>query len=406
MRLGLVDGMPEYGAGTVMALASYGNPKRFSKTFEKFVRSDEDGRLSVNGDILQFREGSHSEFENIFGFRARKDGEPMGEEHMDFAATLQQITNGVQLGLSRALHKATGAKYLCRAGGVALNCNANAFLLENGPFQDIFVYPGANDMGTAPGAALYLAHMMLGEKTRVPMKTPYLGPEFDDLEIRKALDTSHVQYCKPSQLEHTAAYLLDKGSIVGWFQGRMEFGPRALGNRSLLADPRRRDIIKRLSQDIKGREWFRPLAPVVLEEKVDEWFVRPNGGSSSDLWMLMAYKVKGDKLSKLPGVTHYDDTGRVQTVNSDSNSRLHKLIKEFDKITGVPILVNTSFNVREPIVCTPQQAVQTFIESSSMGKKGIDYLVIGDYLVANKGTDLSLITKLSMPLQIASEHLR
>ena len=404
LRLGLVDGMPEYGAGTVMALASYGDPKKFSKTFEKFVKYDKNGKLSVDGSILQFREGSHSKFEEVFGFKSRKDGEPLNEEHANFAATLQHITNKIQLGLARTLYDATGAKYLCRAGGVALNCNSNAFLLENGPFKDIFVYPAANDMGTASGAALYLAHMILGEKQRVPMKTPYLGPEFNDSEIRKVLDKSPVEYCRPTELEPIVAQLINSGAIVGWFQGKMEFGPRALGNRSLLADPRRTDIVKRLSQDIKGREWFRPLAPAVLEEKVDSWFNRPKGGSSSDAWMLMAYKIKGEKVSKIPAVAHYDSTGRVQTVSKDNNPRFYSLLKNFEKITGVPILVNTSFNIKEPIVCTPEEAVSTFLKTDN--KNGITALAIGNYLVTRKNQNLSYLTKGQMTLETAFEHLR
>jgi len=394
----LVGGMGEYGAGKLMALAAYGNPDRFHDTFRSFVRYDEKGSFEVDGNILQFRCDSHEEYENLFGFEARKPREGYTQDHKDFAAALQRITNEVILAWANRLHEKTKADKLCMAGGVALNCTANAYLLEHGPFEDIFIQPCANDGGTAIGAALYLAHN-IGDMPRTAMITAYTGPEYSDIDIEPALESRGLVYEKVGNIESTVANLISKGAVIGWFQDRMEFGPRALGNRSILADPRRSDSYERVSQGIKKREWFRPLSPSVLEQDVDEWFTRPKGRVESDKWMLFSYEIKPDRLGIIPAVTHHDKTGRVQVVTEKTNPRFYKLIEEFNKKTGVPILVNTSLNVREPIVCTPQEAINTFL------KADIDYLVIGDYIVS-KAVNKIDVTIPDIPLKQYFEKLR
>lgn len=373
------DGFGEYGAGKIMALAAYGNPDKYYSAFKK-IADWSSGELIVNGKMVQFREESHEEYERLFGFKQRQFGSEITNEHKDFAAGMQKISNEIRLKLANNIYKVTGSKNLCMAGGVALNCSDNAYVLENSSFNDIYIQPGANDMGTAIGAAYYTYHQILGYKKKYPMDTPYLGPQFQDDEILMALklNKDDVNFEKVNQIEKKVAELLSRGKIVAWFQGRMEFGPRALGNRSLLADPRKIDVRKILSEDIKKREWFRPIAPVVLEEKVDKWFSRPKNGAEADKWMLVSYQVLKAKRKLIPSALHADNTGRVQVINLKSNRKLYELVREFDRLTGIPIILNTSFNIREPIVCTPSEAISTFIRS---GKPGIDFLAIGDYLV-------------------------
>jgi carbamoyltransferase len=383
------DGFGEYGAGKVMALAAYGEPDRFYSNFKKFVKIKENSELEIDGSIVQFREGKHDQYEKLFGFKAREIDQDITQEHKDFAATLQKINNEVMLEFTNYLFSVTKAKKLCTAGGVSLNCTTNAYILEHSSFENIFIQPGANDMGTAIGAACYTYHQIMGNKKRVTMKTPYLGPKYSDNEILIALEErrNEIDFVKLDDIENNAACLLAEGRIIAWFQDRLEFGPRALGNRSLLADPRNPNMKKLLSEEIKGREWFRPLAPIVLEEDVDQWFVRPKKGAEADKWMLMAYTVKVDKRNLIPSAIHHDNTGRVQVVNTDTNKKIYKLVNEYKKITGIPVILNTSFNIREPIVCTPKQAISTFINS---GVPGIDILVIENYFVVKKASELKL----------------
>jgi carbamoyltransferase len=398
-----IDGMGEYGAGKIMALASYGDPDRYYDTYRKFVEYDDEGNLHVDGRIVQFRDDSHSEYEKLFGFKSRKEGEELTKDHLDFAAALQKITSEIMLGLARRLYNKHKVKNLCLAGGVTLNCVANSYILENGPFEKVYVQPAANDMGTALGAALYVSHEGLAAKEGT-VNTPYLGPEYSNDEIERVLkEDDKIEYVKLNDIESVVASLIEKGAVVGWFQGRSEFGPRALGNRSIVADPRRSNNFKRVSQEVKKREWFRPLAPAVLEGHVDEWFSRPKNEAISDKWMLFAYQVKPAKMGLIPAVTHYDNTARVQSVSKETNAKFYRLIEEFYKMTGVPIVINTSFNIGEPIVNTPKQAVGTFLRSEG----GIDFLAIGDFLVIRKGErDLGLLTKLHIGIDTAFEHWR
>ncbi len=395
----------EYGAGKIMALAAYGNPDRLYGAFRSFVDYDDKGNLTIDGKIQQFRVETHENYEELFAFKAREENEPITQDHMDFAAALQKITNEIILGWANYLHEITGSKNLCRAGGVALNCVANSYLLEHGPFDNIFIQPGATDMGTAVGAALYIYHQFLGNKKRTIMTTPYLSHEYSNREVGDMLEeVEGIEYKKIDNIDKVAAHLLANGAVIGWFQGRMEFGPRALGNRSILADPRKNSILKRVSQGIKKREWFRPLAPSVLEEFVNEWFIRLKGGTKSDEYMLLSYELRPEKTGLVPAVTHYDNNARIQSICKETNPKFYSLIENFYKLTGIPMVVNTSFNVIEPIVENPGHAIDIFMKS---GKEGIDFLAIGDYLVVRKGEyDLELITRLGLSLKTMSEHLR
>lgn len=383
----LVDGLGEYGAGKIMALASYGNPKRYYKTFRSFLNYDAEGNFVADGNVMQFRKSTHEKFEKLFGFKARKENEEITQEHMDLAAALQKINNEIILGYANKLYKMTKQDNLCMAGGVTLNCTTNTFILENSNFKNIYIQPGANDMGTSVGAAYYCYYEILGKKRKsVTKNNPYTGPEYGEKEIIKALkDAKDVEFIKLNDIEKTTAKLVAEGKVIGWMQGRMEFGPRALGNRSLIGDPRNKDMFKKISIDIKKREWFRPLAPLVMKDYVDQWFKRPKHGAESDKWMLFAYLVQPNKRKLIPAVTHHDNTGRVQVVSKETNAMLYKLLHEFYTLTGVPVLINTSFNIGEPIVLTPENAINTFLKS---GPNGIDVLVMGDYLVTRKGTGI------------------
>jgi carbamoyltransferase len=379
----LVDGVGEYGAGKIMALASYGNPDKYYKTFKKFLNYDKEGNFIADGDVMQFRKSTHEKFEKLFGFKARREDDEITQDHMDYAAALQKITNEIMLGYANQVYKMTGQNNLCMAGGVTLNCTSNTYVLEKSKFKNIYIQPGANDMGTSIGAAYYCYYEILGKerKTTLP-ETPYTGPEYTEKETLKALKgNSHIQYVKATNIEKATAKLIADGKIIGWMQGRAEFGPRALGNRSLIGDPRKKETFKRISMDIKKREWYRPLAPIVMNKYVDQWFRRPKHGAESDKWMLFAYPIQTAKRKLIPAVTHHDGTGRVQVVSEKTNVRLHKLTSEFYKLTGVPVLINTSFNIDEPMVLTPEHAINTFLRS---GQNGIDILVIGEYLITRK----------------------
>ena len=366
-------GFGEYGQWKVMGLAGFGDPARYRDAFRSFVSVSDDGSFAINNAVMQFRANNHAGFEQLFGKR-RLAGEDIEQRHQDIAAALQQCTNEIQLSLARWLHKTTGLKNLCQAGGVALNCIANRVILEEGPFENVFVQPAANDAGTAMGAALYLSHQAdRSDRPYAPkaLSHAYLGPEFD---VAAAKDEYFPHARRQANIAQEVAALLARGEIVAWFQGRMEWGPRALGNRSILADPRRSDMIHTLNEKIKHREFFRPFAASVLDEKAEQWFQFAKR-ASGDAFMLYARQVQPDKLGQVPAVTHIDGTSRIQCVAAETNPRFHELIREFDMLTGVPMVLNTSFNDREPIICSPENAAETCI------KAGIRYLAIGDWLV-------------------------
>lgn len=367
-------GFSEYDASKIMGLAAYGDASRFRGAFCDFVILNDDGTFAMDNGVLRFRSRELGGLEQVFGVPIRMAGTELDQRHSDIAAALQEITNELLLGLAQRLHQITGSHNLCLAGGVALNCTANAVLQAKSPFRNIYIQPAANDAGTAVGAAYILwNHKMKGGRFQV-MDDPYTGPEFSDDEVAKFLDEQGIACERCSSIAEATAELLAKGDIVAWFQGRMEFGPRALGNRSLLADPRNPNVRETLNAKVKHRELFRPLAPSVLEVELEQWFEVPTRSVSSD-FMLFAYPARPEKAPLIPAVVHADGTSRVQTINPRTNKRFHELVLEFYRRTGVPMLLNTSFNDSEPIVCTPADALATF------RKTRIDVLVLGNCLV-------------------------
>jgi carbamoyltransferase len=361
-HLGFLRSSDEY---KVMALASYGEP-RFREVFRDLVRVGADGALHTARGFC----------ERLFGPR-RERGGPLEQQHYDLARSLQAALEDAVLDLARWLHGMTGAESLAMAGGVALNCVMNARLRDSGPFREVWVQPAAGDAGTALGAALKIDHELAGRtQRRWHMAHAYLGPAYDDAEIEAFLRWSKLPYRRLDDVPRETAALLARDRIVGWFQGRMEFGPRALGARSILASPIDAGMQARLNE-IKDREDFRPVAPVVLEERCAEWFE----GCGRSPFMLFVFDVKPGRAARVPAIRHVDGTARVQTVNAAHNPRYHALLVEFERLTGVPVLVNTSFNTRgQPIVCTPRQAVECFWTSP------LDALVIGSFLLEKGGT--------------------
>ncbi|MGE5469791.1 MAG: carbamoyltransferase [Bacteroidota bacterium] len=358
--LGFLHSCDEY---KVMALASYGEP-RYLDFFRDMLHCDDDGgflRLPLS-------------LEERFG-PPRQRGAPFEALHQDIAASLQRVLEETVIQLADWLHRTSGETRLGLAGGVALNCVMNARLRDSGLYEEVWVQPAAGDAGTALGAALWIDRLEGGNTAGWTMEHAYLGPAFGDDEIEAALRWAGLPFRKLSDIAGETADLLCEGKIVGWFQGRMEFGPRALGARSILASPSDPQMQARLNE-LKDREDFRPVAPVITEEALATWFVngRANGGKSP--FMLFVYDADPDKAERIPAAVHVDGTARVQTVAADANPLLHQLLCAFQRRTGVPILINTSFNVRgEPIVCTPRDAIAAFFSTP------LDALVIGSFLV-------------------------
>lgn len=375
--LGFLRASDEY---KVMGLASYGEPAYLDE-FSKIIRPRPDG--SYRADLSWFqchvvpgsRCGYFSEkFLRRFGPPRRK-GEPVEQRHMDLAASAQRLVEEVVLGLAKRLHQDTGLNRLCMAGGVALNCAMNGRLLREGPFDEVFVQPAAGDDGIAIGAAFQLHHRLTGAGRGFVMRDARLGPQFSNEEIRRFLDGAKIPYETSGNIESAAARLIAAGHIVGWFQGRMEFGPRALGGRSILADPTRPDMKDLLNKHVKHREDFRPFAPSCLAERAGEFFE----GCGESPFMLFVHRVRPEKRDTLPAITHVDGTARVQTVAREVDPRFYGLIEAFERLRGVPVVLNTSFNVMgEPIVCTPAEAVRCFYST------GMDALVMGDCVVRKR----------------------
>jgi carbamoyltransferase len=355
--LGFLPSSDEY---KVMALASFGAPT-FLDEFRSLIQLGHDGCYSIAPLRLVERFGP-----------ARERGGPLEQRHYDIAHSLQKATEDAALALVNWLHTATGCDNLCMAGGVALNCVLNARLRDCGPFQQIWAQPASGDAGTALGAALLVDAQERGAAERSwRMEHAFLGPSFDDAEIEQFLRWSQLPYRRLTNVADEAAEILARDRVIGWFQGRMEYGPRALGARSILASPLHAEMQARLN-DIKDREDFRPVAPVVLEEAAGEWF-RDAGQSP---FMLFVHDVLPEKAARIPAVRHVDGTARIQTINRQQHALYYDLLRAFEARTGVPVLVNTSFNTRgEPIVCTPRDAVESFWTSP------LDALVIGSFLL-------------------------
>lgn len=369
-------GFGEYGQWKVMGLAGYGDADRYYPALRSFVTFDAEGNLTVDPRVLQLRVDRFDAFEALFGPR-RNPADEVDDRHQDLAAALQRLTTEALLAFASFLKRATGARNLCLAGGVALNCVANRALIEEGPFEGVFIQPAANDAGTALGACFVIWNQILGKPRGPALEHVFLGPKFGRSAVEKALGRAEgcmARWIGGSRAAEEAARLIADGEIVAWFQDRMEFGPRALGNRSLLADPRRADIVHTINDRVKHREYFRPFAGSVLSEKATEWFDIP-APSAADDYMLCARRVRSEKVGSIPAVTHVDGTCRLQRVDRAANPAFHQLLCEFEKLTGVPVVLNTSFNDREPIICTPEDALATCL------KAGIRHLFIGGLLV-------------------------
>jgi carbamoyltransferase len=361
--LGFLHSSDEY---KVMALASFGKP-RYVADFREMVQLGPGGQYTVRPPRLEERFGP-----------ARGRGGPLEQWHYDIAHSLQVVLEETVLEIAHWLHGVTGADNLCLAGGVALNCVMNAHLRARGPFKQVWVQPAAGDAGTSLGAALWVDAVARGNgHQHFRMDHAFLGPAYEDHEIEAFLRWSKLPYRRLANVADEAAELLADDKVIGWFQGRMEFGPRALGARSILASPIHPQMQARLNE-VKDREDFRPVAPVVLEEEASNWFA--NGGVSP--FMLFVCDVLPDKADRIPAVRHVDGTARIQTINRAQNPIYYDLLKAFRARTGVPVLVNTSFNTRgEPIVCTPRDAVECFWTSP------LDALVIGSFLLEKPGQD-------------------
>ncbi len=357
------------GEYKVMGLAAYGKPVHRDRV-RKLLRIAGDGSFELDLDYFDFHESAtqmyNRRFEALFG---RPDA--------DLAASVQAVTEEALLALVRELHRETGLSRLCLAGGVALNCVANSRIMREGPFREVWVQPAAGDSGGALGAALYAAHAALGAPRRWHMLHTFWGDEPTAEEIELAAPGA-LRLDEDCLLERTAE-LLEAGAVVGWLQGRFEWGPRALGNRSILADPRRAGMTDALNLKVKGREPFRPFAPSVVREDCDRWFDVPAAGLDAARFMTCVAGVRPSGQSRIPAVTHVDGTARIQIVTPDANPRYHRLIEAFGRRTGVPVLLNTSFNrAGEPIVNTPAEAVAAWSAS------GMDALVMGDSLLLRK----------------------
>ncbi len=365
--------------GKVMALAAYGDDSYVTR-FRDVIRLTPDGRYAVNMDYFSFDTYGElrpftRKFTEVFGPR-RAPGEPLSDRHRAIAHALQVVTEEVVLHIVRELVRAHPSRNLVFAGGVALNCVANARILEKTAIERVWVPPCASDTGAPLGAALWHYHQTLGFPRRFELEHPFYGLAYSDAEIARALAEAGIQSERLGEaalLRRVARDLAD-GKIVGWFQGRFEMGPRALGNRSILADPRRLGMKDVINSKIKRREPFRPFAPAVLMERAAEFFEV----DQPDPFMTLAPRVRPEKAHLIPAAVHVDGTGRIQTVARAANPRYYGIIEEFGKLTGVPVLLNTSFNRHEPIVASPQEAISCYLRT------GMDVLVLGDHYVADR----------------------
>jgi len=368
-------GFSPYDASKVMGLAAYGDSGKTIGRFSKLV-TDLDN-MTVAMPVLRHESPDFSSLEALFGLPRRHEPVDIGTAnwpaYVDVAAGLQRLTEQV---LVRLLHQfdRTAYRNLCMAGGVALNCAANGVCVREELFDDVFIQPAAHDAGTALGAAFLIHHQILGHERDYVFNHAYLGPSYTDDEIEAILRCTQLHYRK-TDMPTEVARLLAAGNVVGWFHGRMEWGPRALGGRSLLADPRNAEVRELMNVKVKHRERYRPFCPSVLAEKAEEWF-RGASRANAGKYMLTTSVVQPGKAELIPAVVHVDGTVRAQVVHEADNPVYYQLLKAFDALTGVPLLLNTSFNDSEPIVCSPQDAIHTFM------KTDIDYLALGGFLVS------------------------
>ncbi|MEC7556695.1 MAG: carbamoyltransferase [Planctomycetota bacterium] len=392
------------GEYKLMGLAPYGEPKYADRILEHLVDLRPDGSMRMHLEHFNYCQGltmTSSKFHALFDGPPRAPESPLTERHMDIAASVQAVTEEAMLRMARHVHETTGLRQLCLAGGVALNCVANGRVLREGPFDEVWIQPAAGDAGGALGVALLIWHQLLDNPRPHDQLDcqggSYLGPEFSNDQVQEFLDATgavYQQFDDAGELCHHVAELIADEKVIGWMQGRMEFGPRALGGRSILGDARSTKMQSVMNLKIKFRESFRPFAPSVLQERVDEFFEMRPGEQSP--YMLLVADVKPEKrlrlaesdqatrgLDKLkvqrshvPAITHVDNSARVQTVDPQRHGRYYQLLKAFDEQTGSPVLINTSFNVRgEPIVCTPEEAWRCFMATN------MDVLVIEDFVM-------------------------
>jgi carbamoyltransferase len=360
----------------VMGLAPYGKPVHYDRIMKEMVHLNEDGSFKLDMKYFSYDYGlrmTNGRFSEFFGGPPRKPETWMTEREFDIAASIQKVCEEIVLRMTRYIHKETGLDNLCMAGGVALNCVANGRVIRETPFKNLFVQPAAGDAGGAVGVAHYLYNTIEKQPRGKAWRHAYLGPAYSDAEIAAYLDGVGARYRTLGERELVAATAgkISEGNVVGWFQGRMEFGPRALGGRSILADPRDPKMRDTLNMKIKFREGFRPFAPSVLADKASQWFEI----DCDSPYMLLVAQVREGKRC-IPSVTHVDNSARLQTVTREESPLYYDLIAEFEKITGVPIIINTSFNVRgEPIVCTPHDAYLCFMRTN------MDALVLGHHLL-------------------------
>jgi carbamoyltransferase len=363
----------------VMGLAPYGKPVHFDRIMKEMVHLNEDGSFKLDMKYFSYDHGlrmTNGAFDDFFGGPPRKPETWMSEREFDIAASVQKVCEEIVLRMVRHLHKETGLTRLCMAGGVALNCVANGRVIRETPMKELWVQPAAGDAGGAVGVAHYLYNTIDKQPRAKGWTHADLGPKFDDAEIARYLDGAGAKYrtLADAELVQRTAKLLSENHVVGWFQGRMEFGPRALGGRSILADPRDPKMRDTLNMKIKFREGFRPFAPSVLLDKASDWFEI----DCDSPYMLLVAPVREGKRT-IPAVTHVDNSARLQTVTREAAPLYYDLIREFERITGVPVIINTSFNVRgEPIVCTPHDAYLCFMRTN------MDELVLGHHLLDKK----------------------
>ena len=375
------------GEYKLMGLSAYGKPKYYDLILNEILDVKNDGSLHLNLKYFAFtydKVMTNQKFAELFGIPRREENVKAEQIHYDIAASAQKVLEDIMLKMVNHVHKKTGMKNLCLGGGVALNGVANYRILKEGPFESVHIPPSPGDGGSAIGCAQYLYYIhkkqrriIVQDHAKRIQENVYVGPSFSNDEIKSFLEENNIdyEYLTREQLLQTTAKLISEQNVVGWYQGKIEWGPRALGNRSILADPRDSKMKDVLNEKIKHRELFRPFAPSILEEYVSEYFDL----NIPSPYMLFVAKVK--KPDKIPAVTHVDGTGRLQTVSREANPLYYDLINDFYKITGVPVVVNTSMNVRgEPIVNTPEQAYAMIIKTE------MDYIMMGNYMIQRRGS--------------------
>ena len=362
-------------AGKTMALASFGERSEFENIFKKLIQLNNDGTFELNSEFISFGYERDTwfkgEFREVIG-QPRQPGAEITHREKNLAFALQESFERTMLHMLNYLYDKTKLDTISIVGGCVYNCVTNGIVLDRTNFKHLLVQPAAGDAGTSIGAALYDYNKFFDLKQKVVQTGTYLGPEFSNDEIESEIKKADQEFENLTNPSETAAGLLENGKIIGWFQGRMEFGPRALGNRSILAPPYPASIKDQVNQDVKHREIFRPFAPAVIEEKYNDYFEK----CANSKYMLVNTFIKPESLSKIPAVSHVDHTARVQTVSETSNVMFYNLIKYFGDKTGIPVVLNTSFNDKNmPIVCTPSDAIECFLNTD------LNYLVIGNYLL-------------------------